>query len=232
MAVLSGSPVKMFRDAGRSEKFFARPHPLALRKFDARMNPDFFIRTPRPAALWSRVFGWLVLVICLLGAARSHAADLVMTESEVKALCLLNFTKYVTWPEAAFPAGDSSLRIGVINHGQLADNLEKVSKGKVIAGHQIQILELKPDGDWSKCQILFVGADAKSEFAEILSKAGKRPILTVGERDGFLEAGGVINFVKKDNKVRFEVDLDAAHQTGLQISSKLLSLADAVRGKQ
>lgn len=196
------------------------------------MNPDFSIRTLWPTTLRSRAFGWLVLAICLLGGARSHGADLVMTEPEVKALCLLNFTKYVTWPGDTFPASDSSLRIGVISHSKLADDLEKVSKGKVIAGHEIRILELKPDGDWSKCQILFVGADAKSEFAEILSKAGKLPILTVGERDGFLEAGGVINFVKKDNKVRFEVDLNAAHQAGLQISSKLLSLADAVHGKQ
>jgi hypothetical protein len=181
---------------------------------------------------WNRIFGWLVLLGYLLAGGRSRAADLVMTETEVKALCLLNFAKYVTWPDGTFVPTDSPLRIAVIGHKKLADDLEKVSNGKVIAGHKIEILELKPDGDWSQCQILFVGADEKSHFDEILPKAGKLPMLTVGERDGFLEAGGVINFVKKENKVRFEIDLNAAHLSRLQISSKLLSLADAVRGKQ
>lgn len=167
----------------------------------------------------------------LLSGARSPAADLVLTEPEVKALCLLNFAKYVTWPETAFTNDGSLLCIGVINHKKLADELEKVSENKVIAGRKIQILELQPGGNWDNCQILFVGAEEKSHFAEILGKSAKRPILTVGEREDFLKAGGIINFIKKENKVRFEVDLKSAHLAGLQISSKLLSLADAVHGK-
>ena len=42
-------------------------------------------------------------------------------------------------------------------------------------------------------------------------------------------APGMINFVLKDNRVRFIVDDDAAAQSGLTISSKLLSVALAVK---
>jgi len=55
------------------------------------------------------------------------------------------------------------------------------------------------------------------------------PILTVGETPGFAERGGVIRLVLEDNKVRFEVNVDAAHQAGLTISSRLLTLARIIQ---
>jgi len=52
----------------------------------------------------------------------------------------------------------------------------------------------------------------------------------VGERDGFARRGGVIGLVVEDNLARFEVNLQAAQRSGLQISSKLLGLARMVKG--
>ena len=56
------------------------------------------------------------------------------------------------------------------------------------------------------------------------------PILTVGEMDHFAENGGAIGFCTEDNKIRFEVNLDAAGKAGLKISAKLLALAKTVLG--
>ena len=64
-----------------------------------------------------------------------------------------------------------------------------------------------------------------------MGKIKTRPVLTVGETDQFMEQGGVINFVKKEGKVRLEINLDAARQAKLEISSKLLNVADVVKGK-
>jgi len=55
--------------------------------------------------------------------------------------------------------------------------------------------------------------------------------LTVGETESFLQEGGIINFAIRSSRVRFDIDLDAAHRAGIQISSKVLSLADEVHGK-
>ena len=46
--------------------------------------------------------------------------------------------------------------------------------------------------------------------------------------DGFAEAGGAIGLVKTDEKIRFEINLLAAKEAGVVISSRLLSLALAV----
>ena len=66
-------------------------------------------------------------------------------------------------------------------------------------------------------------------MAEILQHVQGRPILTVGDSEGFCEAGGVINLVRKERHVQFQINSDAARRAGLKISSQLLKLATIVR---
>jgi hypothetical protein len=67
--------------------------------------------------------------------------------------------------------------------------------------------------------------------ARNLDKASALPILTVGEDEAFAQNGGIINFVLKNGNVRLEIDLAAAKKAGLTISSRLLAVADVVKGK-
>jgi hypothetical protein len=53
-------------------------------------------------------------------------------------------------------------------------------------------------------------------------------VLTVSDVRGL----GIINFVVKDNRVRFDVDDEAAAQSGLTISSKLLGFALNVKPRK
>ncbi len=175
----------------------------------------------------------LIAIILWLGVSpRVFSADASMTESQVKALCLFNFAKYVTWPTEAFSGANAPFYFGVIGQSKLAADLKNAVNHKFIDGHRIEIVEPENEADWRKCHLVFIGAAETGRVREILDKIRTLPLLTVGESGTFAEAGGIINFVKKENKVRFEVDLNAARLARLQISSKLLSLADVVRGKQ
>ena len=64
-----------------------------------------------------------------------------------------------------------------------------------------------------------------------VAKVKAASILTVGESEQFTQQGGIINFTKKDGKVRLEIDLNAAKLAKLELSSKLLSVADSIHGK-
>jgi hypothetical protein len=75
----------------------------------------------------------------------------------------------------------------------------------------------------SGCDVLFVPAGVPA--APLLHDARTRPILTVGESETFLRAGGIVNFFMDDGKVRFEINQDAASRAQLRISSRLLRLA-------
>lgn len=180
---------------------------------------------------------WLagVVIFCglMFGAARAFAGDppAAMSEYQVKALCLLNFAKYVDWPETTFADTNSPIQIGVIGENKFGDNLKNAMEGRCIDGHKIAVVTVEGEQDWSKCQILFISGSEKKRQADILKRLHSLPVLTVGESDQFMGQGGAINFVKKDAKIRFEVNLDSARAAGLNISSKLLSLADTVQGK-
>jgi hypothetical protein len=52
----------------------------------------------------------------------------------------------------------------------------------------------------------------------------------VGEADHFVQDGGMIGFFLDDNKVRFNINLDAAGRAKLKISARLLALAKTVIG--
>src|SRR5579871_658012 len=173
---------------------------------------------------------WLWSLLALPAVAQT-TASVPRTEYEVKALCVLNFAKYVEWPAGELPQTNSPIRIGVLGEGQMGRSLQAAVAGKSVEGHPFLAVTIVHDEDCSQCQILFISASEKKRQAEVLGRLKGSAILTVGESDQFIQSGGVINFIKKDGKVRFEVDLDAARQAHLQISSRLLTLADVVHGK-
>jgi hypothetical protein len=75
------------------------------------------------------------------------------------------------------------------------------------------------------CQLLFLCRSERGEQAEVLAALRGANVLSVGETDRFLAEGGHIRFFLDDNRVRFEVNLQAVEKTRIKISSKLLRLA-------
>jgi hypothetical protein len=166
----------------------------------------------------------------LFRAANAAGGEASMTEYQVKALFLLNFTKYVDWPPAAFAGTNAPIVIGLYGEDKFGDALTKAVEGKTISGRRIVIQPIEKDGDPGKCQMLFISDSEKNHLGEILDKTKALPVLTVGETDQFMERGGIINFVKKEGKIRLEINLAAARQAKLEISSKILGVADVVKG--
>jgi len=198
-------------------------------------NQDREHRSARPWCTAARrlVIGVALFCGLLAGTRRADCGEAGgFTEYQVKALFLLNFAKYVDWPEEAFAGANTPITIGVVGENHFGDNLKKAVEGKIVNGRAIVVQAVEKDDELCKCHVLFISASEKKRLGEILGKVKTLPVLTVGESEQFTQQGGIINFVKKDGKVRLEIDLNAARQAKLQISSKLLSVADTVRGKQ
>jgi hypothetical protein len=177
---------------------------------------------------------WALCFFGLLAATSSSFGSdtAAYKEYQVKAQCLLSFAKYVDWPTEAFVETNTPITVGVIGDNKFGDDLRYEVEGRVIGGRRIDVMPNSREEDWPKCQVLFISASEKWRQAWILKRLRPRPVLTVGESDRFTEDGGVINLTKRDGKVGFEVDLKSAREAGLGISSKLLKLADQVRGKK
>ncbi len=164
-------------------------------------------------------------------AAATSAGETSVLEYKVKAAYLYNFVKYVDWPPVSFAETNTPIIIGLYGEDKFGDALQKAVEGKTISERRIIIQPIGKDDDAGKCHILFISVSDKKRLGEFLNKIKALPVLTVGETDQFLEQGGVIKFVKKEGKIRLEVNLDAARQAKLQINSRLLSVADVVKGK-
>jgi hypothetical protein len=163
---------------------------------------------------------------CLVGRAEGS-----LTEYQVKALYLLNFIKYVDWPPNTIAGSNAPTTIGLCGESKLGEALKIVAAGKSIGGRLIAIREIGATNDFSPCQILFISDAESFRMRQILEKASALPILTVGEGAAFAQNGGIINFVLKNGTVRLEINLSAAKKAGLTISSRLLAVADVVKGK-
>jgi hypothetical protein len=154
-------------------------------------------------------------------AALAQAAS----EHAVKAAFLYKFAGYVEWPQMAFPSAESPLVIAVAGAEDVAAELEKLVPGRTINGRRIAVKRLKEPEGLQGVHVLFVGRTVPNARS-LLRTAQDAGVLTVSESG--LDSGAVINFVVADNRVSFEVSLDAAERGGHRISSRMLAVARRV----
>ena len=152
------------------------------------------------------------------------------TEYQIKAAFLFNFAKFIEWPPAAFPGTNSPIIVGVLGKNVFGKDLETTIGNKTVNNRHFQFKEFDSITEVTNCNILFVSSSEKDNLAGIVDGLHNASILTVSETDEFIKAGGMINFIIQDNKVRFQISDDAAKKAGLKISSKLLTLAVSTHG--
>jgi hypothetical protein len=186
----------------------------------------------RARGFWRPAARWLAVFTLLLGVGQGLSAETALSEYQVKALFLFNFAKYVEWPAQAFASANTPITIGIVGESKYAAQLSKIVEGKNISGRSIVIRQLENQDEPGACHILFISNSEKRRVGDLLAMVKTRPVLTVSDIDQFAQQGGIVGFVKKDDKIRLEIDLGAARLANLELSSKLLSVADTVRGKQ
>lgn len=169
-------------------------------------------------------------LVLLAGASwlpRCAAADRLGGASEysLKAMFLLNFTKFVEWPDQAFSGNAAPFVVGVIGEDPFGSVLDEAFAHQTVGGRSVVIRRYTPGTLGIDCQVLFVARSIKDQQPALLQDLRGRPVLTVGEADQFLESGGMINFVVIKERVRFEINAMAADRTGLNLGAKLLGVA-------
>lgn len=163
-----------------------------------------------------------------LGAVGRTPASANTKEYEVKAAFLFNFAQYVDWPSSAFLSDGAPIVIGIVGKDSFGSIVEQTVKGKSVKGRSFVVRRLTWGQAVKDCHILFISGSEKDKSEQINDLLKGEPVLTVGEISGFAKKGGIVNFVVENNKVRFEINPEAAKRAKLSISSRLLSLAKIV----
>ena len=153
------------------------------------------------------------------GAAKASASR----EYRIKAAFLYNFAKFTVWPAAAFADAKAPLRLCLLGddpfHGALA-----ALEGRTVKNRPIVASRLESTDSPEKCHLLFVSASEHGRLGTILKSLRGMPVLVVGDIPGFARSGGTIRLETVENKVRFEINVGAAHHAKLKIDSRLLRL--------
>ena len=194
-----------------------KPQPHCLRRWFALGTPGCF-----PCVFLAAV------LFCAIAAAQSDPPS----EYEVKAAFLFNFTKFVEWPDGSFNDPHAPIVIGIIGDDPFGDSLVRIVAGQQVQGRSVVIRKARFGEDLRHCHVLFISASERQRSAQILAGLRDASVLTVSDIDGFAEAGGSMQFVMQENRVRFLVNLDAATQSKLRVSAKLLALAQVVNHGQ
>lgn len=169
-------------------------------------------------------------IAALAVAAPSAARDPI--DTDVRAFYLYNFARYITWPAEVFPDNRTPVRICVQGSDAVGRALERAIAGETINGRPLEVTRVGSRASLRGCHILYApSADARLTAAAVAAARG-RPLLTVGEHHRFLDQGGMIRFRRVDNRVRFDINLEAIEANGLRVSARLLGVAAEVRRKR
>jgi hypothetical protein len=179
-----------------------------------------------PRSITKRLF--LLLLGALFVGARAEA-QAPMAESQVKAMFVYNFLKFVEWPVTS-PAGPKDpFVVGIIGEGETADATERFLESRAIGERPLVVRRIRWDQSLAGMQAAFVVENDARRLQRVLGAAAAAGVLTIGEGESFATRGGVIGLLVEDRRVRFDVDTTAARIAGLRISSKLLALTRNVR---
>ncbi len=168
-----------------------------------------------------------VLAALLFGVRAEAQAP--MGESQVKAMFVYNFLKFVEWPVDASVGPKDPFVVLIIGDGATADATERFLEANRIGDRPLVVRRTQSDPSFTGVRAAFVVERDEKKLRRILAAATAAGVLTIGEGDDFATLGGVIGLLVENRKVRFDVDTTAAQSAGLRVSSKLLALTRNVR---
>lgn len=149
------------------------------------------------------------------------------TEYQLKAVFLLNFARYVEWPEGKLSV--PSIEVCVLGRDPFGGALDEVA-GRQAQGREVHVRRVEGPDEARECHVVFMSASEERRVAAALRVLDGEPVLTVSDIEGFVEAGGGIGFTTVDERIRFDVNAAALRHGGLRASARMMGIARNVIG--
>jgi len=170
-----------------------------------------------------RPIRWLVGLTLLVSLAQgAPPPPTPSAEYQLKAVFLYNFAQFVEWPARAFLEPTAPLIIGVLGEDPFGPYLDELVNGEKIGDRPLIVHRYKRAEEIADCHILFICRSETRDLAKIIERLKGRSLLTVGDADTFTRQGGMVRFAMENGKVRLRINVEAAKEGELTISSKIL----------
>jgi hypothetical protein len=173
-----------------------------------------------------RALAGAALAVCLLCTSTGRAQN--VTESSLKAAFIYNFAKFTEWPADVLPP-TATFAACVLGDNSTRDAFGRIVKDRQLAGRPISVSEVQSGVKLRSCHLLYVSGVNQTQLAAIMTLLHGAPVLTISDLDDFVRDGGIAQMFVENGRIRFDINLDIAKESRLQLSSKLLALAAHVR---
>jgi hypothetical protein len=177
---------------------------------------------------WLHLVFTLLLIHALMLRVASGQSDSA-GEYELKAAMLYNLTRFVEWPPSAYPDAQAPTVLCILGQDPFGDSLTSIASNPTARGRVLQIRHVPDDKGVLGCHVVYISSSERKSIGQIFSTLKGSSILTVGEMTQFAARGGMIQFSLEEKQVRFQINLEAASEANLKLSSRLLVLARIVK---
>jgi hypothetical protein len=174
----------------------------------------------------STIHGIVAYVLAATAAALPLRAQPSL-EYNVKAALLLNFARFIDWPDAAFATPKAPVHVCVFGGNPFGDALSRTLQGETAHNRPLAARQVKSQADIAGCHLLFVPSGTESRAGAVVQQENSFAV-TVGESPRFEAMGGAVNLILQGGRVRFNVNLQPVESRGIRISARMLQLANRV----
>ena len=166
-----------------------------------------------------------VLTLLLLAPHSVTRAGESIDLNKATAAYLYHFFNFTQWPANNHNSGGAFMRLCLVGDEAHDPDLEAIN-GKTAGNKTLQILRMTTSASFEQCHAIFLIYRSSEVRDEVLSRTRDLATLTLSASPGFAEAGGVVEFVRSNERLKLKVNTNAMHNKGLQISATLLNLAE------
>ena len=170
----------------------------------------------------------MLLVCTLLVGVDAVQAQALGGDAAAKAKLVATLARFIQWPAASFESDTSPLRLCVFTTSPTMERAFQSPADAIIGTRAVRTV-INPQTVAKSCHILFVDENGGSHVDRLLKNASADAAFTVGTQDGFVSEGGMVEIVRVDNALRFDVNLVALREAGLSVNPGVLKLARQVR---
>lgn len=176
----------------------------------------------------------LLMIFAVLGDAEFNASS----EQKLKVALIYKLTKFVEWPNkiknekiADEKTTDRSGSFGVCLMGMDAfGSTIDVLKKRNVDGQPISVRRFTyNEAIDNNCSLVYINVPARADLELIIHKLRNKPVLTISEHEQFVEMGGIVQLVFRNNRIAFNINHDSSVKAGLSIAAPLLELAIEVK---
>ncbi|MEZ5066346.1 MAG: YfiR family protein [bacterium] len=144
------------------------------------------------------------------------------------AACVYKVTRFVEWP--AVEDSTKAFVVGYLQDDPFDGALAEVFADQSVRDRPVELRRIESESDIADVQLLVIPRERKDETCGLLSQARAHAVLTVGDFEGFGNHGGMVEMAVEDRRLKLRINQDACESAGLEVSSRLLALAEEARG--